>query len=255
LLTNAVKFTPEQGTISLGAYFVNDEDRMCTVKVEVKDSGIGISPEQQQRLFTIFEQAESSISRKFGGTGLGLAISKQIVQMMNGKIWVESELNKGSTFEFTVQLLRGESGERQTDEIMPLEEIRSFKGCRILLAEDVDINREIVISLLEPAEIEIDCAVNGAEAVNMYKASPEKYDLILMDMQMPEIDGLEATRLIRKFESANVHKPIPIIAMTANVFKEDVQKCVEAGMNDHIGKPLDFDEVMKKLNHYLPSQS
>ena len=255
LLTNAVKFTPEQGTISLGAYFVNDEDRMCTVKVEVKDSGIGISPEQQQRLFTIFEQAESSISRKFGGTGLGLAISKQIVQMMNGKIWVESELNKGSTFEFTVQLLRGESGERQTDEIMPLEEIRSFKGCRILLAEDVDINREIVISLLEPAEIEIDCAVNGAEAVNMYKASPEKYDLILMDMQMPEIDGLEATRLIRKFESANVSKPIPIIAMTANVFKEDVQKCVEAGMNDHIGKPLDFDEVMKKLNHYLPSQS
>ncbi|MDR1869434.1 MAG: response regulator [Treponema sp.] len=255
LLTNAVKFTPEQGTISLGAYFVNDEDRMCTVKVEVKDSGIGISPEQQQRLFTIFEQAESSISRKFGGTGLGLAISKQIVQMMNGKIWVESELNKGSTFEFTVQLLRGDSGERQIDEITPLEEIRSFKGCRILLAEDVDINREIVISLLEPAEIEIDCAVNGAEAVNMYKASPEKYDLILMDMQMPEIDGLEATRLIRKFESANVSRPIPIIAMTANVFKEDVQKCVEAGMNDHIGKPLDFDEVMKKLNHYLPSQS
>jgi CheY-like chemotaxis protein len=177
--------------------------------------------------------------------------------MMNGKIWAESEMGKGSTFAFTVQLICGDinnDGEH-IDEAEPLEEIQSFKGFRILLAEDVEINREIVISLLESSELEIDCAVNGVEAINMYTASPENYDLILMDMQMPEIDGLEATRHIRKFEIENTRKHIPIVAMTANVFKEDIERCMEAGMNDHIGKPLDFDDVIKKLNNFLPSRS
>jgi len=254
LLTNAVKFTPEKGSISLGAHFVGEENGVCTIQIEVIDTGIGISPEQQQRLFTTFEQAETSISRKFGGTGLGLAICKQIVQMMSGRIWVESEIGKGSAFKFTVQVKSGseKDGVEQIEEIAPLEEIHSFKGRRILLAEDVEINREIVISLLEPSEIKIDCVSNGAEAVDMFAASPNNYDMIFMDMQMPYMDGLEATREIRGLGFPKAES-IPIVAMTANVFKEDVEKCLEAGMNAHLGKPLDLNEVMEVLKRYLPA--
>jgi CheY-like chemotaxis protein len=126
----------------------------------------------------------------------------------------------------------------------------SFSGRRILLAEDVDINREIVLTMMEPLQIEIDCAVNGVEAVQMFTAQPDRYDLIFMDLQMPVLDGFEASREIRRlnFEKA---KTIPIIAMTANVFREDVEKCLEAGMNDHIGKPLDFDKMLEKLRVFL----
>jgi signal transduction histidine kinase len=260
LLTNAVKFTPEQGSICLNTYFVSEENGICTIKVEVTDTGIGISRENQTRLFTSFEQAESSTSRKFGGTGLGLAICKRIVEMMDGSIWVESEPGKGSVFAFTVQLKRGaeESGGARADKETDSGEIRSFHGCRILLAEDVEINREIVISLLEPTEIEIDCAANGVEAMNMFISEPDRYDMIFMDMQMPQMDGLEATRHIREFESKlepNAHQHIPIVAMTANVFKEDIEKCLEAGMNAHVGKPLDLSEVMEVLKRYLPGRN
>jgi signal transduction histidine kinase/CheY-like chemotaxis protein len=252
LLTNAVKFTPERGSIHLSARLIMEKKGMCTVQIEVKDTGIGISTEQQSRLFSSFEQAESSTSRKFGGTGLGLAISKHIVELMGGKIWFESKLGIGSTFAFTVLLERGK--EKKAEDVSDADKAavgpQSFRGRRLLMAEDVDINREIVQALLEPTEIDIDCAVNGVEAVRMFSENPEKYDLIFMDLQMPEMDGYEATRKIRAMEEGRPKK-VPIIAMTANVFKEDVEKCLQVGMNAHIGKPLDFNEVMEKLNFYL----
>jgi signal transduction histidine kinase/DNA-binding response OmpR family regulator len=393
LLGNAVKFTPEYGSIKLNADFVKEEDGICTLQIAVSDTGIGISQEQQGRLFKSFQQAESSTSRKFGGSGLGLAISKRIVEMMDGKIWIESDLGKGSTFAFTVQVGRGKEGKQTmlgpgvnwsnvrilmvdddpvareyfleivqdgfgvicdtvADAKEALEVIRkrgpyniyfidwkmpgmngieltrkiketescdsvvimisatewsviepdakkagvnkflpkplfpssianlindclgvenltaaekeqdqdndNFENYRIILAEDVAINREIVLTVLEPTNLTIDCAENGAVALRLFQEAPEKYDMIFMDVQMPEMDGYEATRRIRKFEqewhtehSRKPLKEIPIIAMTANVFREDIEKCLVAGMSGHLGKPLDFDEVLIKLRKYL----
>ena len=266
LLGNAVKFTPDGGSIRVDAALEGEADGVCTLRISVSDTGIGISPEQQGRLFSSFQQAESSTARKFGGTGLGLAISKSIVEMMGGRIWVESELGKGATFSFTVQAGRGEqqgaipdigdvmsgvgaAGRPRAAEEQALSGNR-FEGRRILLAEDIEINREIVLALLEPARLKIDCAENGAEAVRMFSAAPEGYDMIFMDVQMPEMDGYEATRRIRALEIPRA-KEIPIIAMTANVFREDVDKCLAAGMNGHLGKPLDCDAVMNALEIYL----
>jgi CheY-like chemotaxis protein len=384
LPSNAVKFTPESGSVSLHLRYIGEEDRRCAIQVEVADTGIGISQEQQDRLFTSFEQAESSTSRKFGGTELGLIICKKIVGLMDGDIGVNSELGKGATFIFTAKLkkTRNESGSavptvmkgisilfvdndpdmreyfceivqrmgitcitaadgrealdrlkqsRKYDicfvdwmipgmdgielcrEIKaagiggPLiimvsaydwisieqiamdagingflskpffssdilncisnhvgskifsisdssksEPVESFKGYRILLVEDVEINREIVQSLLEPTQLEIDCAVNGSEAVKFFGDSPDRYDMLLMDMQMPGMDGLTATRRIRAMDIAKA-KEIPIVAMTANVFKDDVEKCIDAGMNDHIGKPIDLGIMLSMLRKYLRS--
>jgi CheY-like chemotaxis protein len=390
LLINAVKFTPDNGSITLNACFMGEENGLCTLQISVTDTGIGISSEQQTHLFRSFQQAESSTTRKFGGTGLGLAISKNIVEMMGGKIWIESEIDKGSTFIFTVKMKRGtgkdqgvlspglnlkdvrilavdddpdildnfkeimqeiglpyetaKSGEEALklterkgayhiyfiDLKMPgmdgikltrelkmkspkdtmvilmsafewtviaeeakeagvdkflskplfsssvvdvineclgadrnkMEEAENnitgiFAGRRVLLAEDVEINREIVQSLLEPTQLEIDCAENGIEAVRKFYEAPDAYDLIFMDVQMPEMDGYEATRRIRTIEAGlNKKNPdrrmerIPIIAMTANVFREDIKKCLDAGMDSHVGKPLDFNEVIEILRDY-----
>jgi len=398
LLGNSIKFTPEKGSISLAARLVGIEGDICTLQVSVSDTGIGISAEQQAKLFKSFEQAESSTTRKYGGTGLGLAISKNIVELMGGAIWIESELGKGAVFSFTIKLKRvtnekrkilssdinlknvrilavdddadvltcfneitkdfgimcdtAASGEEALklieqkggyniyfidwkmpgmDGIQLAREIKTnvtknsivtmitaaewgdiaeeaktagvdkflskplfpsaiadminkclgadqqqaeksqvedidgiFAGRRILLAEDVEINREIVKTLLESTKIEIDCAENGKEAVRMFSEAPDKYKLIFMDIQMPEMDGYEAAQKIRAFEAEhnknisekagnnrNLRKQIPIIAMTANVFKEDIEKCLASGMDSHIGKPLDFDEVMGSLHKYL----
>ncbi|MDR1618575.1 MAG: response regulator [Treponema sp.] len=263
LLSNAVKFTPEKGSIQLDVKFIEEQEGLCTIQVTVTDSGIGISAEQQARLFNAFTQAESNTSRKFGGTGLGLAISKQIVEMMNGRIWLESEPGRGSTFAFIVRVERAhvaESPEGTKPAILPAngetpeDDLGCFEGYHLLLAEDVQINQEIVMTLLEHTKLEIDCAVNGAEALALYSAAPEKYDIILMDVQMPEMDGFEATRRIRAFEEGRkktITQGVPIVAMTANVFREDIEKCLAAGMNDHLGKPIDFHEVMGKLRRYL----
>ena len=383
LLSNAVKFTPENGSIILNADYIGEEDGMCTVQVSVKDTGIGINEEQQKRLFSSFQQAESSTTRKYGGTGLGLAISKSIVEMMGGSIWVQSEPGKGSVFTFMVTAKRGAeerqklfadvnlknvrimivdddpdilayflditqrfgvscdtalSGERALELIrergsyhiyfvdwkMPgmdgiqlaraikthgqensvvilisaaewsviaddakqtgvhkflskplfpssimdsineclgldqqqVEKAQAadidgiFEGRRILLAEDVEINREIVQTLLEPTGLGIDCAENGAEAVRMFTEAPERYDMIFMDVQMPEMDGNEAARRIRALDIPRA-KSVPIVAMTANVFREDIETCLAAGMNSHIGKPLDFEEVVSHLREFL----
>jgi PAS domain S-box-containing protein len=376
LLGNAVKFTPELGSIKIETKFVGEENGLAAIQISVIDSGIGISSEQQQRLFQPFSQAESGTSRKFGGTGLGLVISKNIIEQMGGRIWVESELGKGAAFIFTIQVKRVESEQNVSRELngvrilaadrdpLTLEYIRGiakqygascdiaasgedvckladgnggydivfidysmrgiddiwltkafmenesgsgkprvvmmsevewdkppnavketrvdkflfkpvlpsdiadsinellgtvkanrqdtarFKDRRILLAEDVEINREIVLSLLEPTLIEIECAVNGGEAVDMFRADPDRYDMIFMDVQMPKVDGYEATRRIRALDTPKA-KDIPIIAMTANVFREDVEHCLEAGMNGHIGKPLDVEEVFGLLQDYF----
>ncbi|GHU79098.1 hypothetical protein FACS1894191_1130 [Clostridia bacterium] len=384
LLSNAIKFTPENGSIHLDTRLQENENGIYTIKIAVADTGIGISEEQQSRLFTSFEQAESSTARKFGGTGLGLAISRRIVEMMGGRIWIESELGKGSTFAFTIKAGKGEkesssllgagvnwknirmlvvddmpdiceyfvdvatrlgvvcdgagSGEEAirliekngaydiyfVDWKMPgmsgtelsrhikessggtslvtmisatewsfiedeakaagvdkflakplfpsaiadcineclgaenliaaekdgFDEIDSFDGFRIILAEDVEINREIVLALLEPTLLKIDCAGNGAEAVELYSNNPGQYDMIFMDVQMPEMDGYEATSRIRALDIPEA-KRIPIVAMTANVFREDIEKCLAVGMNDHVGKPLDFGDVLGKLRKYL----
>jgi PAS domain S-box-containing protein len=381
LLNNAIKFTPKEGSIHIEVCLVQIEDDVCTLQISVADSGIGISPEQQSILFNAFHQAESATTRRYGGTGLGLSISKGIVEMMGGKIWIESELGKGALFTFTIQtkrvpekiqtmpdwsklrilvidadtisqghfmaIIRGfgtscdtaasggealrlvekngdydmyfidwqipdmnsvelartvrarksgsgkvyvammsiadwsviEEEAKKTcadsylskplfpSEIVdiannflgvvcPLAEVQqqnmvTFAGYHILLAEDVELNREIVLALLEPTSLAIDCAINGREALDMFAATPEKYDLIFMDMQMPEMDGLEATRRIRTLDIPKA-RTIPIIAMTANVFKEDVERSLEAGMNDHIGKPLNLDDVLNALRTFLP---
>jgi signal transduction histidine kinase/DNA-binding response OmpR family regulator/PAS domain-containing protein len=386
LLSNATKFTPEMGAISLSAKYLQEEDGVVTLQIRVTDSGIGISVEQQARLFSSFQQAESGTSRKYGGTGLGLAISKRIIEMMGGKIWIESELGKGATFAFTVQMKMGDaSRQRQLAEgidwknlrilavddaedvqiffedltrcygitcdiassgkealalinrngaydvyfvdwkmpemdgieltrqikaqgsdpsiiiiissvewseieaeaktagvdhyltkplfpssivelinnLIGVEQILStvdeqeyqddFNGFTVLLAEDVEVNQEIVLALLEPSGLTIVVANDGCEALSMFEAEPERYDIIFMDVQMPNMDGLEATRRIRALDVAHAHE-IPIVAMTANVFREDIEKCLAAGMDVHVGKPIDLAEVLLRLRQYLKTR-
>jgi len=251
LLTNAVKFTPHGGLITFSAKCLRQNDDLENViRIEVADTGIGISEEQRPRLFSAFEQAESGTTRKFGGTGLGLAISKRIVEAMGGQISIESELGKGAKFIFTV---RFETCDAETVSAAGAgnEQRKFFEGCRVLLVDDVEINREIVMAMFEPIGIESDCAVNGVEAVDMFRNDPKRYDMILMDVQMPIMDGLTATHHIRA-SGIEWAKYIPIIAMTANVFQEDIAQCVQAGMNAHLGKPLKFEHIIEKLRMYLP---
>ena len=254
LIGNAAKFTSENGSITLSAEFKGEANDVCTIQFTIADNGIGISPEQQKRLFQSFQQAESSTSRKFGGTGLGLSISKSIVEMMGGKIWVKSELGAGASFSFTIKAERGiditpDVQQPGTEDGQTTGEGK-FDGLCILLAEDVEINREIIQALLEPTMLDIDFAENGEEAVEMFRKGPDKYAMIFMDVQMPMMDGYEATRTIRALDLPRA-ATIPIVAMTANVFREDVEKCLAAGMNNHIGKPVNIGEVMDKLRMYL----
>ncbi|MDR0598235.1 MAG: response regulator [Treponema sp.] len=279
LLSNAIKFTPQGGRIAIAARRIEDDyaaipekylaaafpDRLpgeevdvamssrCVLEIRVADTGIGIAPEHQANLFQSFQQVDGSISRKFGGTGLGLAISKRIVDMMDGTIGLESEPDKGSTFIFTIQAeLSEESLRAQRAAEEQAEEEAAFSGRRILLAEDVEINREIVTAILEPMGLVIDEAEDGRAAYDKFSANPDSYDLIFMDIHMPGIDGYEATRLIRSLSHPRA-KTVPIIAMTANVFKEDIERCLAAGMNNHVGKPIDFDELLVLLKKYLAS--
>ena len=254
LLSNAVKFTPDEGSIRLDARLLSEEEGLCRLQISVTDTGIGITDEQKMRLFRPFEQADSGMSRKFGGTGLGLAISKRIVELMDGKIWVDSQPGVGSKFTFTVLLERDETVLKRLQDGNTGEksdrQFEDFSGRFILLAEDMEINREIVQTLLEPTKLTVECAHNGIQALQMFKATPEKYDMIFMDVQMPEMDGYATTRTIRALDIPKA-KTIPIVAMTANVFREDVEKCFEAGMNGHIGKPIDMDDVIGHLRRYL----
>jgi len=388
LLNNAIKFTPENGKVVLRVEKIDEVDDEITLKTEIADSGIGMTEEQQKKLFTSYVQADSSITKNFGGTGLGLVISKQIVELMNGEIWIESKPNKGSKFMFTSKVKKGvgkldlqlsakinrdelrilavddseetrmyfahvmeafhlpcdisssgqealEMMEKTKDkpynlffidwqmpdmdgveltrrvkqltgdksfvimlsmadwksiekealaagvkqfipkpifpsvlinvineciEIKPKESTGrqesltgqgyNFNDYSILVAEDVEINREILSTILEETGISIDFAQNGTNAVSMFQMHPDKYKLILMDVNMPEMDGYEATQAIRALEIPQA-KEISIVAMTANVFREDIEKCLQAGMNDHIGKPIAPEALHEKLNKYL----
>ena len=257
LIGNAIKFTPDEGSVGLEAKRLDGggEGGDCVLEVRVTDTGIGISKEHQAKLFNSFFQIDSSISRRFGGTGLGLAISKRIVEMMQGEIRVESEIGQGSSFVFTIKAevpqRAEEDGTAKLDAgASPGAGTSDFTGKRILLAEDIEINREIVISLLEDYNMEIIEAEDGKQAVDKFSAEPDKYNLIFMDIHMPNLNGYDATRQIRCVDHPNA-KSIPIIAMTANVFKEDIDRCFEAGMNGHIGKPVDFSEVVAFLNKHL----
>ena len=391
LLTNAVKFTQDGGTITLFAKSLPVTDSVSALQIEISDNGIGISTEQQARLFTSFEQADGGIARKYGGTGLGLTISKRIIELMGGKIWIESELGHGSKFIFTVEYEKTETNWqaglainkdnmrilavddtpeireyftnimlslglqcdvadsretalemiRQTganfyniifvDGKMPdinsidlagrineitggyadvimmisvtewsdIEDIAlqagverfiskplfpsalincinectdiSRKTClnkkdltakgaydyrshTIMIVEDVSINREIMGALLEETGINIDFAENGLEAVEMFRQHPGRYSLILMDIQMPEMDGYEATRHIRLMDSSDAGT-IPIVAMTANVFKEDIEHCLAVGMNSHLGKPIDTGYLFEIFEQYLSADA
>jgi signal transduction histidine kinase/ActR/RegA family two-component response regulator len=253
-LSNAVKFTPDEGKISLTARLEGESnDGNPLVRIEVSDTGIGISEEQKGRLFRSFEQADNTITKRFGGTGLGLAISKRIVEMMGGEISLESESGKGSTFGFTVPFQRGsEQTQTETETNTKKEKFADsdFTGRRVLLVDDVEINREIVIAMLESTNIIIDCAENGLEAVQMFSEYPEYYDMIFMDVQMPEMDGYQATRRIRELDTPRA-KMVPIVAMTANAFHDDIAKALSAGMNAHIAKPVDFDKVLEIIREYL----
>ena len=252
LLSNSVKFTHADGIIQLNAALTGENESEYELKIEVEDNGIGISAEQKERLFSAFGQADSGISRKFGGTGLGLVISKRIVELMGGKIWIESELGKGSHFIFTIKAQKCE--DEHTEQTEPVYETldNEYAGKSLLLVEDIEINREIIITLLADSGLAIDSAVNGKDALDKITADVNKYNIIFMDLQMPLMDGYEATRRIRSFEAEiKDHKRIPIVAMTANVFKDDVKACLDAGMDDHLGKPLNIKDVFEKLRKFL----
>jgi CheY-like chemotaxis protein len=387
LLSNAVKFTPEGGKIKLSVEEIERREHSSTLRFSITDTGIGMTDEQISRLFNAFEQADGSVSRKYGGTGLGLTISKTIIEKMGGRIWAESYFGAGSTFLFEVTLERaphqdtvifdgirpedlrllivendedvrkhfldivenfgisadsaanadkafalldanegggyvydivfldndlpGISGldfvnrlNRRIDknpvniittylELHQIEEsafknqltrfitkplfpssilnaineivgaklknlgistsktadVLDLSDIRILLVEDVEINRDIFIALLGDTGVSIDIAENGLVAVSKFRENPDEYDLIIMDIQMPEMDGYQATITIREMDLPRA-KTIPIIAMTANVFKEDIDHCLESGMNDHLAKPIDVNAVIEKIIHY-----
>ena len=255
LLTNAVKFTPDGGAITLNIRDLPPTDGAPTLEFAITDTGIGISPEQQTRLFTPFEQADGGAARKYGGTGLGLVISKRIVELMGGRIWVESELGCGSKFTFTIKYEQGspkpEMGPVKTNKAQTDKRDASYyRKHTILVAEDIEINQEIIQTILEETGVAIDFAENGKIAVKMFKDNPGRYSLIFMDIQMPEMDGYEATRAIRSLDCVGAGT-VPIVAMTANVFSEDIKRCLEAGMNSHLGKPVDFDDLHRTLEIYL----
>ena len=250
LMSNAIKFTPSGGDIRLSLKMLELINDDLHLHVEVEDTGIGIDLEQQKKLFTPFHQAKKETAVFYEGTGLGLALVKNMVEQMEGRVGVKSELGKGSVFYCQVKL---KVKDLSIDENITDPHIWSnltYSECKLLLAEDNEINQEIALELLNPLGMEIDCALNGQQALEMFCAGDKQYDLILMDIQMPIMDGLQATREIRNSNCENA-KGVPILAMTANAFEDDVRACLAAGMNGHISKPIDSALMYQKIGMQL----
>lgn len=241
LLGNAIKFTHD-GSINI--YVTKQENEKF--RFEVKDSGIGLSEKEQRKLFISFSQADNSTTRKYGGTGLGLAISKQLVELMGGKIWALSKEGVGSSFIFEIELQEIERKlSKSGDEKVEFDK-SILHANKILIAEDNHTNQLVLLGLLEDYVKEIDIANNGQEAVNMFEKG--KYELIIMDLQMPVMDGYEATKLIR-----NIDRDIPIVALTANAMKEEIERTKAVGINEHLIKPLDMEKLFTTLSKYINS--
>jgi len=248
ILANAVKFTHEGGSVNLNVCLDGLDGGDVTFRIEISDNGIGIPDGLQASIFEAFEQAGQGVGSLYGGTGLGLSISKRIIELMGGNINVESKAGEGAKFIISLTLPRCEPfGEREERAV---DSAPKFLGKRLLVVEDIEINREILIALLEDTGIIIDCAVNGAEGLEIVSANPEKYDAVFMDLQMPVMNGYEATRRIRELPE-RARGRLPIIAMTANVFKDDIENCLRAGMDGHLGKPLDLEKVVEMLGRQL----
>ncbi len=251
LLSNAIKFTPE-GTIKVACHLNDDQqdNSFCILSVDIQDSGIGIEPEYLTSLFKVFTQADSTTTRRFGGTGLGLAIVKDLCELMGGGVWVDSTPDKGSCFSFEVRFQKVLFQERLENNI-DKKLIEALPSGRILLVEDNLINQEVAMEMLSNLSQQVSIAHNGQEALKALEDS--SFDLILMDCHMPIMDGYEATQFIRNKAIVATGKdtPIPIIAMTANVMAGDMEKCLEAGMDDYLSKPVDVKALERKLRRHL----
>ncbi|MCX8087581.1 MAG: ATP-binding protein [Rhodocyclaceae bacterium] len=245
-LANAIKFT-ERGRITLRVRQLSADDAQVRLRFEVEDTGIGIAPEKLPSLFEPFEQADASITRRYGGTGLGLAINRRLAELMGGRLGVESTLGVGSCFWFEVSLLRGASPLKTVSAAFAT--LPHWQGRRLLLAEDNPINQEVVRDLLLDSGISVDIANDGQEALE--RAAQSNYDAILMDVQMPVMDGLAATRRIRALPR---HAATPIIALTASAYEEDRQQCLAAGMNVYLSKPVDPEKLFAVLLRWLPDK-
>jgi len=249
LVGNAIKFTDSGGvTIS-----VQPASQPNFIRISISDTGIGMSVEQCEKIFDSFVQADSGTTRRYGGTGLGTTICKQLTELMQGKIWVESQLGVGSTFHLEVKMPEtAKSSETLYDEISSLDEdYISPRLFNILLAEDLEVNATLLILRLEQQGHQINWVKNGIEAVNAFQE--EEYDIVLMDVMMPEMDGLQATRSIRQFERDS-QRQIPILALTASVMQEDYRRCIEAGMDDVAAKPIDFNNLLKVIEKVVPNE-
>ena len=226
---------------------VTENKDTVELKIGVSDTGIGISDEIQAKLFTAFTQADGSTTRKYGGTGLGLAIVKQLVEKMEGSYGVESELDKGALFWVSIPF------EKSAEKLDSLNEKRSIKleglTGKVLLVEDNPVNQMVASKMLDTLGLTVVLAANGQEAVDLLKE--EEFNAVLIDCQMPVMDGFEATRCLREFESNVAKPPVPVIAMTANVMQGDKELCLEAGMDDYLGKPVKLDQLSEKLQKWL----
>ncbi len=248
LLSNAKKFTGVGGTVTFGVRESDYDGERAVYTLFVRDTGIGMSQEFQERAFEQFERERSSTESGIVGSGLGLAIIKRLCELMNGQYHIESELGKGTEITVKIPLKLTKEVVARQDQTVDYEK---FGGKRILLVEDNEFNREIASYILENANFVVEEAENGSVAVDkLLKSTPGYYDVVLMDIQMPVMDGYTATKEIRNIEDTEIAS-VPIIAMTANAFEEDKQKCLSVGMNGHLGKPLDVDKLMRELAQIL----